>query len=241
MATVLPGLETVAIHEIRCKLTEMKLKNIERGKIFFESYLPVEKLLVLRTIDNLYCFINRFSVGIHKADLLHIENKISKLDLSFIKDFKGAYVVNASRSGKHTYSRFQAAEAAMRGIARSYPKWIQGNPEYHSIEFRLDLQGEDASFYLRITESTFRFRGNNRMFSLASLRPTIAHGLIWLSVPEQQDIFIDPCCGSGTILSERGFYPFFTINGGDISEEAVRVAQYNLRSQPTVGITQWNA
>lgn len=132
-------------------------------------------------------------------------------------------------------------EAAMRGIARRYPGWSRGGAPNHALEFRLDVDGEEALFSLRLSDSTFRFRGNNRFFTRAALRPTIAHALVWCSSPEETDIFVDPCCGSGTILHERMVYPLLEIRGGDIAEEAIQFARANLKETSPHTVQRWDA
>lgn len=120
-ATVLPGLEKILENEIRVKITEARDLSIGRGKVFFRSSLPVESFIVLRTADNLYMLVCRFQVGPHKKHLADIEYEISRLNLSsaLTKLNDGVrFKVNASRMGKHTYSWFDAADAASKGIAR---------------------------------------------------------------------------------------------------------------------------
>lgn len=244
MATVLPGLEWVLIDEMNAKLPNVQLQLTMRGKVFLTSDLPWQSLLKLRTADNLYRLIGRFSVGPQKCHLPRLEKQISTFDLSFAESIarpRGGYVVNASRKGKQTYNRFEAAEAAMRGIARRYPKWTRGTAQNHTMEFRLDLDGEEAIFSLRLTDSTFRFRSRNRAFTQAALRPTIAHALVWCSSPKDTDIFVDPCCGSGTILTERLAYPYSEIRGGDLSAEAIGCARVNLKKTSHHVVQRWDA
>ncbi|MDB5085242.1 MAG: rRNA N2-methylase RlmL [Bacilli bacterium] len=244
MATVLPGLETVLADEIKSKIPGVKLLNTKRGKNFFESALPAENLLCLRTTDNLYRVICVFSAGLYRSDLHELERQIATCDLSFVNENEigpDGFVVNASRKGAHTFSRFEAADAAASGIKRQYPHWRLGSPENHSLEFRLDLEDESALFSVRLTDSAFRFRGRSRLFAPAALRPTIAHALVWLSSPHADDRFIDPCCGSGTIVSERLAYPILDIRGGDLSEPVAQVARSNMPSTYEDVIKRWDA
>lgn len=95
-------------------------------------------------------------------------------------------------------------------------------------------------FSLRLTDAKFRFRNQTRRFSRASLLPTVAHAMVWLSDPKSTDIFVDPCCGSGTILSERATYPANQIVGGDISGVVTKVAKSNL-DDLKVKINVWDA
>ncbi|MFD0712990.1 methyltransferase domain-containing protein [Paenibacillus sp. GCM10027626] len=244
LATVLPGLEFVLKDEIGVKIADADYQGLERGKVHFSSKLPLEALMVLRTADNLYRPIHKFQVGPHKIHLAEIEQEILKCDLSCAY-LNGSgmisYKVNASRVGKHSYSRFDAAEAAARGIARRSSRFCRSTAEMHEIEFRLDINCEDAVFSLRLTDASFRYRQQVRMFTQAALRPTVAHALVWFSHPEETDVFIDPFCGSGTILFERLSYPYSRMDGGDLSQEAVEASKQNIGCHDHVGIHRWDA
>lgn len=244
-ATVLPGLETILESEIRVKITEAKGLRIERGKVFFHSSLPVEAFTGLRTADNLYKLIHRFGVGPHKKHLADIQYEIARLDLSFaVKKRHGGRVrfkVNASRRGHHTYSRFDAAEAAAKGIARQDSRFQEDATGTHEVEFRLDIHHEDSIFAVRLTDASYRYRSKQRRFTAAALRPTVAHALVWASQPQEEDRFIDPCCGSGTILSERLAYPYSRIYGGDLSAEAAQASIENTGFHERLEIRNWDA
>jgi 23S rRNA G2445 N2-methylase RlmL len=138
------------------------------------------------------------------------------------------FYVNASRAGRHTYSRFEAAEAATGGILARQRRWRPGTAEAHDLEFRLDITGDEALVSLRLTPPSFRFRGQERLFARAALRPPVAHALVWLTTPQPSDCFVDPCCGSGTIVLERAAYAARRIIGGDRSPEAAATARHNL-------------
>lgn len=244
IATVLPGLENVLGDEIQAVIADTKRLKAERGKLSFTSSLPIEILHGLRTADNLYRFVGRFQVGPHKAHLADIEHAIAGMDLPCVPSLgqrDASYIVHASRKGKHTYSRFEAAEAAMRGLARQRLRCRAGTPEAHDIEFRLDIVQDEAVFSLRLTDAAFRYRRQGRAFSMAALRPTVAHALVRLSEPEADDVFLDPCCGSGTILAERAHYAARLILGGDVSEEAVAAARWNTDAGSSVSLHRWDA
>lgn len=226
-ASVLPGLEYVLSNEINTKLNDSEIIQINRGKVFFTTTEPFTCLSSLKLADNLFQVIDQFQIGPHKKHLSQISERISKLDLDFIDD-KDLYWVNASRKGKQTYSRFEIATKAMEGINKHYPNWNIGTSQNHQIEFRIDIEHHDVIFSHRLTDATFRFRNQTRRFSRASLLPTVAHAMVWLSDPKSTDIFVDPCCGSGTILSERATYPANQIVGGDISDVVTNVAKSNL-------------
>ncbi len=237
-ATVLPGLEAVLVDEIKGKLSATDIEQTKRGKVFFASTNSVKGLKELRTADNLFQFVAQFEIGPHKRDLTQLQEYMTHIDIDFINK-RGSFRVNASRKGNHTYTRFEAANAAMVGIAKRYPNWEIGAAGLQQTEFRLDIENNEALLSLRLTDATFRYRQSQRQFSRAALLPTVAHALVWLSSPHPEDIFVDPCCGSGTILAERINYPVKRIMGGDISEENATVTKENL--EYNVKVEVWDA
>lgn len=244
MATVLPGLEYILEHEIAAKIGDAAITQTTRGKVFFTSRQSVRQLQTLRTADNLYRFLHRFRVGPHKIHLQQIAKDLSALDWSRATGENRAVrscVVNASRTGKHTYSRHEAAEAALQGVLASCAPFRAGTPELHDVEFRLDIKDDDAVFLLRLTDALFRYRSQSRAFAPAALRPTVAHALVWLSEPEAGDLFVDPCCGSGTIIAERLAYAARQVIGGDLSAEAVDAALSNTGGHERASVRQWDA
>lgn len=252
LATVLPGLEGAAASELMVKIAGARMEETPRGKLLFRTPATLDQLLTLRTIDNLYHPLATLEVGPHRTHLAELERRVSRLDIAdaaLPAEARGrnpvTIHVNASRAGQHTYSRFEAAEAATRGLLANrsggQPKWQQGSPDRHDVEFRLDVVGAQATLAVRLTGPQFRFRGTDRAFAQAALRPPVAHGLVWLSQPRPDDRFLDPFCGSGTILLERAAYPARAIIGGDLSGEAVAAAKRNLAEAPAVIVEQWDA
>lgn len=249
LATVLPGLESVAIDEITTKLPKASIVGVYRGRILFNTQPPFDHTTQLRSVDNIYMLIERFKVGPHKADLAQLCSTVAKIDLlPFAKWVSSSldsptFVVNASKKGKMTYSRFDAADAAAEGILRRHPRWVKGQLDEHQLEFRLDIDQQDALFSLRMTAADFRFRGKQRLFTKAALRPTVAHALVWCSTPEPTDSFLDPFCGSGTLVCERMHYPAARICGSDISEEAISAARENvpLPHHTQAAFQRWDA
>jgi 23S rRNA G2445 N2-methylase RlmL len=96
---------------------------------------------------------------------------------------------------------------------------------------------------LRLSDERMRHREYKLEHLPASLRPTAAAALAWLTQPAADDVFLDPMCGAGTILIERanmGRYKLLL--GGDRREEALAVARANVgpRYKP-IELRQWDA
>ncbi len=239
MATCCPGLEDVLAQEIAERLGARA--SAERGRALFDA--DASASLALRCADNLYGFVGQVRTGLHRADLPDLARSLARLPLKETisqlspLDVSPALVhLSASRSGKHSYSRFEAAEAVLPALCRA-AGGMQGDAERHTCALRLEIEGDRARLFVKYTSAEFRFRGA-RTFSAAATRPTIAHALVRLTLPDAADRFIDPFCGSGTILSERACYPAHSILGGDIDPAAVMAAKENAKG---CQVQVWNA
>jgi 23S rRNA G2445 N2-methylase RlmL len=67
--------------------------------------------------------------------------------------------------------------------------------------------------------------------------------MVLLSGPEDDDVFLDPMCGAGTILIERAIWGRYKqLLGGDIRREAVEATLANLGNKhKPVEIQRWDA
>lgn len=70
-----------------------------------------------------------------------------------------------------------------------------------------------------------------------SLPPPIAAAIAFASVPKNEDVVLDPTCGSGTLLAEfHSFAPEAKLTGCDIDANAIAVAKKNLAAVTSVKI-----
>jgi SAM-dependent methyltransferase len=110
-------------------------------------------------------------------------------------------------------------------IRQDRPKWRIGDPaqlEVWIIEYRSGrfLCG------LRLSDSGMRQHQGRQTERTGALRPTVAHAMVTLAGTPSGEL-LDPCCGSGTILSEA-LATGWTARGRDIDPAAVKVAHRNV-------------
>jgi len=100
----------------------------------------------------------------------------------------------------------------------------------HDLEIGLHIEGEHALIGLRLSDDAMAAR-SRVVHGVASLHPPIAHALCLLSAPEVGETFLDPMCGAGTVLVERGSIASAgLLLGADRDTEVLRLAGRNLRS-----------
>lgn len=81
-----------------------------------------------------------------------------------------------------------------------------------------------------------------RKLRSTSLDWRVARAMVLCSKPSSHDVFVDPTCGSGTLLLDRAaFGAYCVLKGGDLNEEAIQTAAENLSGRKNVDLQIWNA
>jgi len=150
-------------------------------------------------------------------------------------------VVQARDTTWRQYRRVEMQTAAESAIARSHPTW-RLSPDA-PVEIWMQQADHELVIGLRLTTPVSRQRGGRVIERTAALRPSIAAALVYLSEPEADDVFLDPMCGSGTILLERAAVGRYRmLLGGDVDGAAVAATTANFgRAHQPRRIEQWDA
>jgi 23S rRNA G2445 N2-methylase RlmL len=134
------------------------------------------------------------------------------------------------------FKRTELRDAILRTISAERPRWRTADPaeleiwvlEHHRTHF---ISG------LRLSDKKMRQRGEGRSVERhGALRPVIGAAMVHLAGAKPGRL-LDPCCGSGTILSEALAFGW-DANGSDIDPEAVAIARANV---PEASIRQADA
>jgi 23S rRNA G2445 N2-methylase RlmL len=269
LAQTQPGFEAIAADEIAQTVDGAIVRGTravadKNSMLLFDYGGAARDLMALRTIEDLFVVIATLPDLPPTRDALRAleqaTNRATTVDpaLALARQLqpgsgghgKMRFRVIARQVGTTAYRRVDAQRAVERGIAtRGDHRWQLA--EEHALEFWLTLLPNHASgrgqseaiLVLRLSDERMRHRTYKLEHLPASLRPTAAAALAWLTQPADDDLFLDPMCGAGTILIERanmGRYKLLL--GGDIREEALAVVRANVgpRYKP-IELRQWDA
>lgn len=251
-AFVAPGLEEIAHREIAVRLGAER-QGQQRGVVFFATDAPPQALLSLGTTEDVFALVAHGPVaatrqGLAAAGALVAESPLfteavdaqRRARPKRIKRITYRIVVQR-RGGQQRYVRQEMRRALQRAVAWRFPRWKQ--VAEHAL---LEVWGLETAGQLlcgvRLSDATMRHRTYKVAQVEASLRPTVARALVMLSEPADGDVFLDPMCGAGTILIERGLYGRYAqLLGGDIRPAAVAATRTNIgpRYKP-IAIREWD-
>ena len=256
----MPGIEEIAWLEIRDKLPGAKFGETvfakdQNGLLIFSYAGEAEDLFQLRTVEDVYVLaLSVEKVARTRGVLPQITELVrdtavfqQAIDTAWpirVQSAPPSYRVISRLYGSHDIYRKQLGEAVERGMKVRYPKWrlVSDNAQ---VEIWINLLGSRLVGGIRLTDRTTRHRFNKPVELKAALRPSVAAAMIHLTQPTDDDIFLDPMCGSGTLLMERRYAGAYgQMLGADIVQNHSRAAQKNveaLRKEPPTNFQMLHA
>lgn len=151
--------------------------------------------------------------------------------------------------GPHHYRRREIGQAVADAIKAKWPgRWRQVD-EAADVEVWVNLFERDLLCGVRLSPPEMRQRRGTGASSAewrhlpAALRPALAAAMVMLTNPAQEDVFLDPMAGSGTLAAERAAVEKFrTIYAGDNERAPYETLQENLGTLPgDIRCERWDA
>ena len=252
----MPGVEKIAWREIQQRFPQATLREYlfvkeQNGIVLFDDDVPFKELLTLRTAEDLFiraAHIPRLTYDY--GDLRQIERlletgeefgKVTHILTSYFKlKRKPTFRIVSRKTGNHRYNRAHLTKALELGVQRKFGKSWQQVEEDADFEVWGNVLGPVFLCGIRLSDRTMRHRHERAVELPASLRPSVAAAMVFLSQPHPHDVFLDPMCGSGTILLERlAFGDAQSLSGADILAGQVQATRANLGKKGRQRVRLW--
>jgi tRNA (guanine6-N2)-methyltransferase len=245
--SVFPGLAGLAAEELRDRL-DIKagaVKRLRNAELLTMVCDDSRQLLELRLAEDVFAQLGVLRLTGRPVDLKTLA-KAAALggELSRMLPARSRFrvVVQADDAPWRQYRRVDVQTAAEGAVLRGHPGWRLVRDEA-PVEVWLQQVGHELMMGLRLTTGAHRARGGRTVEREAALRPTIAAAMVRLTQPADDDVFLDPMCGSGTILLERaaaGRYALLLGGDNDTAAVEATLANFGPRHQPK-RIEHWDA
>ncbi|KAI2799288.1 hypothetical protein RDWZM_001967 [Blomia tropicalis] len=249
-ATVVTGLEKLAIKEIREKISIDDDIQHSMGHVFIRTVDRYEKLSKLHSIDNVYVLIYRNdNVNLSDADEGQIRDffndvidqsewtlgmkvwseasKFTHSDISTILNLssdQGDYQKPSFRVSCNRTGKHkitsQDACGIFGGLINDIFHWPVSLKQF-DLELLLTIKNDSLKVSICLSKESL-YKRYIVEYGLTTLRGTIAFNLIQVAQIQPGDIVCDPMCGSGTIPVETGIsWPETFVLGGDNNSTAI--------------------
>jgi tRNA (guanine6-N2)-methyltransferase len=234
-ASVPEGLEEVAWNEITTRhgdavklLTSHEQIEAHPGVLQFTYGGDPKRLLGLRTVLSLF-WGRCYDVPRPKALLGHeyftslMELISTVMELSPFGSYRTVYLAAAG-------SETEVMQRLIDDIAKGMMLKAAKEEGDLLVRVRRPLDGADGwETLVRMTPRPLSVRKWRVCDYTGALNAAVAHALVLLTEPSEQDVFFNPACGSGTILIERAFIKGAKqLCGCDVNAEALVCAQKNV-------------
>lgn len=248
-AQTMPGFEKISWLEIKERLHKPKFRQFafakdQNGIVLFDSDAHLEDLLALRTTEDIFLTaLHRQGMSRDWGDLRRIAEMMLSGEqfvqaLSYHRQLLGlagqvTYRVIARKPGQHAFRRKDLQAAIEYGMTQSYALQYVPVEDDAQMEIWVNMLADELLCGIRLSDAAMRHRDYQTGHVSATLRPSAAAAMVRLSEPQADDIFLDPMCGSGTILFERALIaPSQAILGGDNDARRLQVCFDNLAQFP---------
>ncbi len=245
-AQTMPGIEQIAWLEVRKRFPHAALQEYlfakdKNGILVFSYGGSPDDVLALRTVEDVFLLALSAEIAARTwSGLQEVTQAIEREALveQAVRVFRKqrklsprlTYRIVTRLEGQHQYRRKDVEQAAQKGLERRFGDAWKLVEEEADLEVWVNLLGTRLLCGLRLSDRTMRHREYQSVHLPASLRPSVAAAMVLLTEPDENDTFLDPMCGSGTLLAERilgGAYR--QVLGGDIDGRAVGAARQNLK------------
>ena len=152
--------------------------------------------------------------------------------------------VVARQAGEHDYRRVDLKRTVERAMEERGDHTWRLDEQDADVELWVTQLGAELMVAVRLSDERMRHRDYKVAHRPGSLRPAVAAAMAWLSEPRDDDIVLDPFCGTGTILIERAHLGRYAmLIGADRDPAAVRAALQNIgpRYKPIEIHGDWDA
>jgi 23S rRNA G2445 N2-methylase RlmL len=245
-ASVVPGLAPLVIADLEplagVHVTDVGFDGRSDLILFEADQKGRSGLWSLRTVEDLFVEVGR-SARSNRDSPEGIAREIWRPELvekalsvwsQHVRPLKGAmtYRVITRVLQERAFLRTDLRRSLSQWIAEDKPKWKIADPAQIEVWIS-EYQPGRLIAGLRLTTSAMRQHEGREVERAGALRPTVAATMVHLA-GKPQGILLDPCCGSGTILSEALLAGWPDVRGTDIDAEAVKISRQN-----APGATVW--
>ena len=205
--TLSPGLEKISKNEIEEFKGKIKEIRENKGRIFFSGDLEL-----IPRINYLSRTIERLNILLYKEEIPNISlddiyDRVYNIDWTeWIKEHQ-SFAIRPLRAGEHNFTSIDIGRVAGEALIKSYQRdknvRLKVNLDEPDVIVRVEVIFDELIVGIDTTGDVALDKRGYRVFNHpAHLNATIASALIYLSNWKDDEVLLDPMCGSGTIPIE---------------------------------------
>lgn len=230
IAYITKGLEDIAENELYRIIEDIEI--VEKGikYIIFDTQSNFEKLVRLKTIDDIGIFISFVNLKDLVKEIEAIDFSLFQKQLLQFREFeKDIFSLTISRLENNVNTNL--IKSRIVEILQKKYDWKYMENVHSNFDIRINIVKNQVYLSVRLTRISLYMRPYKVYNSIGSLKPTIAAAMVQLATNNNKSglKIIDDFCGSGTILCES-ILAGNDIYGGDIDSKCIMGTTNNLQN-----------
>lgn len=202
IAKTLEGLEQTLADEL-ADLGAEDITVLKRAVLFSGNLVMLYRSnLMLRTCLRILVFVKEFNVNSEEDLYAEIKKTPWEDYLTLDDTFAVDSVVSSERFRHANYMALKAKDALVDRFREKYGSRPNVDTKDPSLRINIHIRNTTATLSLDSSGSSLHMRNYRKRVTEAPLNEVLAAGLVLLSGWDKKTTFIDPFCGSGTILCE---------------------------------------
>ncbi len=207
-ATTIPGLEPVAVQEIR-EITGREAWSPRTGRVALRG--REEDVFSLnycaRSLHRVVLQLGEYTVH----GLEDVYDAVESLGLADLLATTQSFAVRAERHGAHGFGSMDAERMAGQAVIDAFLRRGRPRPPVDlnrpDVLVTLEIRGERVRVGIDTTGArSLHRRGYGALSHPAPLKSSLAYGLVRLSGWRPEELLLDPMCGSGTVCIEASLW-----------------------------------
>lgn len=200
-STFISGIQNFISKIIQNYINDIEVLKILDGGILYKSNKTFQEIENIRFFNNTF-FVFNYLENFDGT----IENYIEKLD--FNKIFNCDFLQNFFKKNKN-FKIFSSVENELISVNKKVLSKLENEiKKQYKINVNFDKKPSDYEFWLlsrseKITFFMLRITKNRKKCEKGELKPEISNILNLIASIDENDVILDPFCGSGSILLER--------------------------------------
>lgn len=195
------GVESVMKKELRA-LGIIEPKAIEGSCAFSGNSLDIARLnMFLRTADRVYIELGQFQA----TTFDQLFDGVLEIPWENYLDLDGIFIVNGKSKKSALFALSACQSIIKKAIIERLSKHTRSKifPETGAIfNIEFSINNDNVTLLINTSGKGLHKRGYRDLVSEAPIKETLASALLLLSDLSYENAFVDPFCGSGTIVIE---------------------------------------
>lgn len=228
------GLESVCAAEVSsfpgCRVLESGYRRVD-----FTVEGGTEGLLRLRTADDVFLRLAvwqdlpawRTALDLMRAWSRDLDPERGARVVGHVRELpaRPSFSVTVNFVGRRNYSADEVKTALGEALSARLG-WRYGGEDETDLNLRVFIDHETAHLGLRLSARALHERAYKQVHRAGSLKPSVAAAMLRLLDPWPGALFLDPCCGAGTISIEAAVEGLCVV-AGEIDASALDAACRN--------------